>query len=468
MFEATTVAALAELIEDEAQQQKRALLPPLVKVDREGPLPLSFAQERLWFLNQLEPESAFYNIPIALRLRGPLNIAALEGTLNELIRRHEVLRTTFTPAGGKPEQFINAARPQPLTVIDLIDLKPEQREAALQNAIKEDARTPFDLVRGPLVRRRLLRVREAEHVVLLTMHHIVSDGWSMGVLVKEVAALYEAHQHGESSPLPELEIQYADFAVWQREWLQGEVLEDELSYWKQQLADAPEVLELPMDRPRPRLESFSGAYQSLVLSVDIARRLTEVSQQQGTTLFMTLLAAFQALLYRYTSQTDIVIGTPVANRNRVEIEPLIGFFVNTLVLRTQLNGESSFRELLRQKRETVLGAQAHQELPFERLVQELAPERSLSHAPLFQVMLMLDNMPARQLKLPELQLQAIGADSATAKFDLNLAFTTNRETGELVGVIKYNTALFDTAAWNEWRNTSVCCCQPQWKILSNR
>ena len=444
MFEAGTVAALAELIEDETQQHRHALLPPLISVDREGSLPLSFAQERLWFLNQLEPQSAFYNIPIALRLRGPLNIAALESTLNEMMRRHEVLRTTFTDAGGKPEQLISAARPRPLRVIDLIGLKPQQREAAVQNAIKEDARTPFDLVLGPLVRQQLLRVDEAEHVVLLTMHHIVSDGWSMGVLVNEVAGLYETYRRGKSSPLPELEIQYADFAVWQREWLQGEVLEDELTYWKQQLADAPEVLELPTDRLRPRLESFRGAYQSLVLNEDVARRLTQVGQQHGTTLFMTLLAAFQTVLYRYTGQTNILVGTPVANRNRLEIEPLIGFFVNTLVLRAQLNGEASFRELLKQTREVVLGAQAHQELPFERLVQELAPERSLSHAPLFQVMLTLDNTPPRRLELPALELQAIGADNATAKFDLNLSLSTNRESGELNGVLKYNTALFDS------------------------
>ena len=411
------------------------------RVPRGQQLPLSFAQERLWFLNQFEPESAFYNLPLALRLRGPLNLAALESTLNELIRRHEVLRTTFKPVNGKPEQFIGPAQPRRLPVTDLVGLTAAQREAAVQKAIKEDARRPFDLELGPLVRQQVLRVGEAEHVMLLTMHHIVTDNWSMGVMVKEVVALYSAYQGGESSPMPELEIQYADFAAWQREWLQGAVLEEELSYWKQQLAQAPEVLELPTDRPRPRVESFHGAYQSLRWDEETARRLTALNQQQGTTLFMTLLAAFKTLLYRYTGKSDLLVGTPVANRNRMEIEPLIGFFVNTLVLRTKLNGNGSFGELLQQVRETVLGAQGHQKLPFERLVQELAPERSLSHAPLFQVILALNNPSVEKLELPQLELQAVGGgDRATAKFDMTVVLSS-RERG-IGGTIIYNRDLF--------------------------
>ncbi len=439
LFEAGTVAALAELIEKEAQHEL-ALLPPLVSVDRAGSLPLSFAQERLWFLDQFEPESAYYNLPLALRLRGPLNLAALESTLNEVSRRHEVLRTTFKRVNGKPEQVIGAVQAQPLPVTDLVGLTAEQREAAVQKVIKEDARTPFDLGRGPLVRQQLLRVGEAEHVVLLTMHHIVTDGWSMGVMVKEVVSLYTAYQGGASSPLPELEIQYADFAVWQRDYLQGEVLENELSYWKQQLAAAPEVLELPTDRPRPRVETFRGAYQSLRWDEETAQRLTALNQQAGTTLFMTLLAAFKTVLYRYTGKNDLLVGTPVANRDREEIEPLIGFFSNTLVLRTKLNGNGSFAELLQQVREVVLGAQGHQKLPFERLVQELAPERSLSHAPLFQVILALNNPTVGKLELPQLELQAVLGDSATAKFDLTVVLSS-RERG-ISGLIIYNRDLF--------------------------
>src|ERR1043165_1122839 len=404
--------------------------------------PLSFAQERLWFLNQFEPESAFYNISLPLRLRGPLNLMALESTLNELIRRHEVLRTTFQRVDGKPEQLISAAQPRRLPVTDLTDLTAEQREAVVQDAIKQDARRPFDLGQGPLVRQHVLRIGEADHLVLLTMHHIVTDNWSMGVMVKEVVALYTAYHAGESSPLPELEIQYADFAAWQREWLQGSVLENELNYWKQQLAGAPEVLELPTDRPRPRLESFHGAYQSLNFSESTSRKLTELNQQQGTTMFMTLRAVFKTLLYRYSGQRDLLVGTPVANRNRVEIEPLMGFFVNTLVLRTRVDGDWSFRELLQQVRETMLGAQGHQELPFERLVQGLAPGASLGLSPLFLVMMTLDNSPERKLELPQLELQSQGGHNATAKFDLLLALSTKRNA--LKGVIEYNADLFDS------------------------
>jgi amino acid adenylation domain-containing protein len=439
LFEAGTVAALAQSVEAESRR-KRAALPPLVRVPRHGTLPLSFAQERLWFLSQFEPNSAFYNIPIALRLRGPLNIAALESTLSETIRRHEALRTTFTKPGGKPEQLIGPARPVRLPVIDLLGIDAEQREAVVRKVTTEDARRPFDLALGPLVRQRLVRVGKAEHVALLAMHHIVSDGWSLGVLVREIGSLYEAYLKGEPSALPELAIQYADFAVWQRTWLQGAVLEAELHYWRQQLAQAPEVLELPTDRGRPRVEGFRGGLQRLGLSAELSRKLRELSQQQGATLFMTLLAAFKTLLYRYSGQTDLLVGTPVANRNRMGVEPLIGFFVNTLVLRTGLSGEVSFRELMGRVREVVLEAQEHQELPFERLVQELAPERSLSHAPLFQVMMVLDNTQGRKLELPPLELQPVAGNSATTKFDLTLALATG-EFG-MGGQIEYNRDLF--------------------------
>ena len=384
---------LSRLVRDKAHSssQAREVASPIARAVRAGQLPLSFAQERLWFIDQLEPDTAAYNIPHAVRLTGSLQVTALEQSVNELVRRHEVLRTSFVDAAGQPAQQIAPQLVVELPLVDLRSLPESERRVTAERLMREQARRPFDLRHAPLLRVCLLQLSEQQHQFLFTMHHIASDGWSTGVLVREVGTLYPAYVSGGPSPLAELAIQYADFALWQRERLQGEVLDAELSYWRQQLADAPEVLDLPADHARPRLESFRGAAQSFVLSESVSRGLRELSQQSGTTLFMTLLAAFKTLLYRYTGQTDIVVGTPVANRNRVEIEPLIGFFVNTLVLRTQLNGDLSFRELLQQEKEVVLGAQAHQELPFERLVQELAPERSLSHAPLFQVMLVLDN-----------------------------------------------------------------------------
>jgi amino acid adenylation domain-containing protein len=421
-----------------AQPQARVITSPITRALRASRSLLSFAQERLWFVDQLEPDTAAYNICGGVQLTGRLQVAALAQSLVELVRRHEILRTSFVQFDGEPAQQITTEAKLELPLVDLRGVPERQAERLL----REEARRPFQLQQGQLLRVKLLRIGEEQYQLLFTMHHIVSDGWSMGVLVREVGALYEAYVHGEPSPLPELEIQYADFAAWQREWLTGTVLEDELSYWKQQLAHAPAVLELPADRPRPRLESFRGGQQALELSENLSRSLRELSQAQGATLFMTLLAAFKTLLYRYSGQTDLLVGTPVANRNRVELEPLIGFFVNTLVLRTRVTGEISFRELLGRVRETVVAAQSHQELPFERLVQELAPERSLSHAPLFQVMMVLDNTPARRLELPQLELQAVGGNSATAKFDLTLALNTNSQ-GELSGVIEYNTDLFE-------------------------
>src|ERR1043165_1278192 len=398
---------LSRLVRDKGHRtrQARETASPIARAVRAEQLPLSFAQERLWFIDQLEPGSAGYNIPHAVRLTGSLQVAALELSVNELVRRHEVLRTSYVDSAGEPSQQIAPELRVELPLVDLRSLSESERRVTAERLMREQARRPFDLRRAPLLHVRLVQLSESEHEFLFAMHHIVSDGWSTAVLVREVGSLYPAYVSGESSPLAELAIQYADFAVWQRERLQGETLDAELSYWRQQLADAPEVLDLPADHARPRLESFHGAVQSFVLSEPVSRGLRELSVQSNTTLFVTLLAAFKTLLYRYTGQTDIVVGTPVANRNRVEIEPLIGFFVNTLVLRTKLNSESSFRELLQQVREVVLGAQAHQQLPFERLVQELAPERSLSHAPLFPVMLVLDTMPAQHLESPALRLQ---------------------------------------------------------------
>ncbi|HEY2917454.1 MAG TPA: condensation domain-containing protein, partial [Candidatus Binatia bacterium] len=293
---------------------------------------LSFAQQRLWFLDQYEPGSAVYNIPGALRLVGNLNVGALEQSLKEIIARHESLRTTFSMVEGEPVQIIVPLVNHSLVVIDLRERPESEREEEARRVAGEEALRPFDLVRGPLFRATLIRLTQDDHIVVLTLHHIVSDGWSMGVFRRELSVLYEAFSNGKSSPLSELPIQYADFAVWQREWLQGEVLESQLSYWKKQLEGAPGVLNLPTDRGRPAVQSFRGARQSLLLSKDLTQGLKGLSRKHGVTLFMTLLAAFQTLLYRYTGQEDIVVGSPIANRNRTEIEGLIGFFVNTLVL----------------------------------------------------------------------------------------------------------------------------------------
>jgi amino acid adenylation domain-containing protein len=399
-------------------------------------LPLSFAQQRLWFLEQLEPGSAFYNMPAALRMTGTLNLPALEQTLNALIQRHESLRTTFTIKNDQPIQIIHPTLTIPISVVELHTTD----ETEVRRHLKQEAQQPFDLENGPLLRCTLLKLSETEQILLFTTHHIISDGWSLEVLVREVAALYESFCQGQPSPLPALPIQYADFALWQRQWLQGEVLETQLSYWKQQLAGEV-VLELPADRTRPAVSSFQGERQSFTLSAGLTESLKTLSRQAETTLFMTLLAAFKALLYRYTSQSDLRVGTPVANRNRTEIEGLIGFFVNTLVLRTEVVGELSFLELLAQVRDVTLAAQDHQDIPFERLVEALQPERSTNHTPLFQVMFALQNAAQTPLALPGLTLTPLLIDSETAKFDLSLSVEEIND--QLVCEFEYRTDLFD-------------------------
>jgi len=340
--------------------------------------PTSFAQQRLWFFDELERASSVYNIPSAFRLTGPLNVAALEQSLNEIVRRHETLRTTFAVEDGQPMQVIAPALAVTLGVVNLRELGKIEREAEARRLAAEEAQRPFDLAHGLLVRLSLLRLDEEDHVLLLTMHHVVSDGWSMEVFFRELSVLYEAFSARKPSPLPELPIQYADFAVWQREWLRGEVLQAQLFYWRKQLDGAPAVINLPSDRHRPALQSYRGERQSFELSKELTHGLKALSRKEDVTLFMALLAGFQTLLHRYTGQDDIAVGSPIANRNRAEIEGLIGFFVNTLVLRTDLSGNPSFQELLRRIREVALAAYAHQDLPFEKLVEELQPKRDLS------------------------------------------------------------------------------------------
>jgi len=443
LFEEPTVASLAESIDVARRAGQSLQVPAIQPVPRDGELPLSFAQQRLWFIDQLAPGNPAYNFPAAVQLRGPLNVAALQHSLNELVQRHEVLRTTFATADGRPVQVIAPALTVTLPVVNLRELCAPERKIEVLRLVTAEATRPFNLADGPLVRATVLQLDETEYVGLLTMHHIVSDGWSIGILIRELAVLYEAFSGGRSSPLTELPIQYADFACWQRQWLQGEVLEKQLSYWKRQLGGAPPLLELLRDHPRPVVQTFRGAHESLLLAEAVGAGLKALSREVGATLFMTLLAAFTVLLQRYTRQDDIVIGTPIANRNRREIEGLIGFFVNTLVLRTDLSDDPSFREVVRRVREVCLGAYAHQDLPFEKLVEELHVERDLSRNPLFQVMFVLQNASPRAVELPGLTLNPVDGTSETAHFDLTLQIV-DAEQG-LTATLVYNADLFEAA-----------------------
>ena len=409
-------------------------------VSRGGDLPLSFAQQRLWFLDQLAPENPFYNIAAAVRLAGRLDLSALELSLNEVVKRHEALRTTFPAIGGRAVQRIAPVLKLKMSVEDLRGLpEAEQQEQSIKLTYNI-ARQPFDLAQGPLLRATVVQLAEEENVMVLAMHHIVSDGWSMGVLIGEMAALYERFSRREPPHLDELPIQYADFAHWQRQYLSGDVLESQLSYWKRQLAGLSE-LALPTDRPRPPVETYRGKRYSFALSRELTDAIKAFSQREGVTLFMTLLTAFKILLYRYTGQEDIAVGTAIANRNRAEIESLIGFFVNTLVMRTDLSGEPGFRELLGRVREVAFGAYAHQDVPFERLVEELQPDRDINSNPLFQVMFVLQNAPMPALKVSGLTLDATKIDNGTSKFDVVFELTDRPEGLECS--FEYNTDIFD-------------------------
>ncbi len=401
--------------------------------------PATFAQQRLWFLEQLQPGSASYLIPWSLRIQGQLNAEALGRSLNEIVRRHEILRTTFSWKDGAPMQVVTSELALAMPVVDLSTKK--QREQEAQRLALEEARKPLDLERGPLVRAQLLRLGAEDHILLLTMHHIMFDGWSRRILVRELAALYEAFGAGKPSPLPELKLQYADYAVWQRKQFQGAKLEKELSYWRQQLAGAPASLDLPTDHPRPAMQSFSGAKHPFSFSKEFNDKLQAFSRERGVTAFMTLLAGFQILLSRYSNQDDVVVGTPIANRNRAEIEEMIGFFTNTLVLRTRFSENVTFAEILAQVKETALGAYSHQDVPFEKLVEELQPERNLGQNPLFQVMFSYQNTPRRAFELGGLKVSLMDVGEAASKFDLSLFLS---ETPEGVGGrVEYNTDLFE-------------------------
>ncbi|HEX4963095.1 MAG TPA: non-ribosomal peptide synthase/polyketide synthase, partial [Thermoanaerobaculia bacterium] len=444
LFEKPTVAALATEIGALKGRVMGFHVPPLRPVPREGDLPLSFAQERLWFLDQLQPGSAAYNVPAAVRLEGRLDVSALRAALWEIVRRHESLRTSFAVQSGRPVQRITPAVDLEIPVVDLGSLEPGSRETEARALAAAEALRPFDLRETPLLRAVLIRLTGEEHGLFLSLHHIASDGWSTGVLVRELVILYRAFSQGEPSPLPELPVQYADFAVWQRGWLQGEVLEAQLAYWRELLSGAP-VLQLATDRPRTALQSYRGADSPFLLAEAAGVAVRALARERGATAYMVLLAGFDALLQRYTGQDDLVVGSVIANRTHSELEGLIGFFVNTLALRGDLSGEPSFRDLLVRTRESALGAYAHQDLPFEKLVAELQPERDLSRSPLFQVLFQLHNAPldAEPIELPGLELQPMGAGGQTARFDLVLnAFERG---SSFNGVLKYNTDLFEKA-----------------------
>ena len=445
LFETPTVRGLSRKVEEARRAGVAEQVRGIRRVSREEhSYPLSFAQRRLWLLHQLQFDDAAYNVPMAVRLTGRLDIAAFERTLTEIVRRHEVLRTTFTEVDGQPVQVINPAAGVALPVTDLSQLEDDECEAELSRMVTAEARRPFDLTGGPLLRAKLLRLGRREHVALVTMHHIVIDAWSLGLLIREVAALYSAYAKGIASPLPELSIQYADYAVWQQQWLQGETLATQLNYWKKQLAGAPAALDLPTDRPRPAVQTQRGAREQFWLSADLTRALNELSQREGMTLFILLLAAWQVLLSRYTNQKDIVVGSDIANRNHRETENLVGFFSNMLVLRTDLSGNPSFNDLLQRVREVCLNAYAHQNAPFERLVEELQPKRDLSRSPIFQVMFILQNAPTSALELSGVTLNSLEVDNKTAKYDLGLLMREEAG-GQLGGVLEYNTDLFDTS-----------------------
>jgi alpha-ketoglutarate-dependent taurine dioxygenase len=442
-FETPTIESLAAYIETAKLNEQGLSARRLEVVPRGGELPLSFAQERMWFLDQMEPGNPSYNVPGALRLTGKLNHKALEQSLNSILNRHEALRTRFFTINGRPSQEIAAVSHISVQVVDLSELAEEKREHIVRRLATDEVRRPFDLSLTPLLRMRLLRLAEHEHVGLLTMHHIISDAWSLGLLIEELATLYEAFVKGEPATLPELAVQYSDYASWQRSTLKGETLEAHLAYWKRQLGGRLPVMELPTDRPRPEIISPRGTNRSYVLSSKLSEEIKALSRHEDATLFMTLLAAFQILLSRYTKREDVIVGSAVANRSHRETEQLIGFFVNTLVLRTDLSGDRTFRELLAHVRETTLNAYSHQDLPFEKLVEELRPERGLNQTPLFQIAFGLQNAPLPVIQLQDLTLDPVEFDLGVVKFDLTVWMTEQPD--GLWATWCYRTDLFDEA-----------------------
>ena len=428
----------------EGLQAKRNKLAVLLKAKLSQPkvCPLSFAQQQLWFIHEMAPDSSAYNLPYAVRLMGQLDVDAVRRSINEIVRRHEILRTTFHSGHDKVHQVIAASGKANMQFVDLTTLTKDKQEEAARQLIEKAAIRSYNLSSECLMRVFLLKFAGNDHMLLVTMHHIVGDGWSVSIMMQEFCALYDAYRLGQSSPLKDLPIQYADYTMWQREWLTERVLQQHLEYWRNQLAGAS-VLEIPTDYPRSSSSRHRAGRIQVSLPLELTERINELCRREGATLFMTMLAGFQLLLNKYTEQTDIAVGSVIANRNRSEVEGLIGFFVNTLVLRTNASGNPTFRELLARVREMTLGAYAHQDLPFEKLVEHLQPERSVAHVPLFQAMFVVQNGPQRDLELQDIRAQHIQTEVGEAKFELTLSL--HQSADEVKGELEYAADLFEAA-----------------------
>jgi len=403
-----------------------------------SPLPQSFSQQRLWILDRLVPGSAFYNLPSAVRLKGRLDVGVLERSLNEVIRRHESLRTVFSMVDEEPVQVILPGLKLSVPLVDLGNLSPGEKEPEVLRRLREEAQTPFDIRRGPLLRVILLGLGAQEHVLLYNMHHIISDSWSMELFIKELSILYAAFSRGGSASLPQPGLQYGDYAVWQRQRLKGETMEKQLSYWRELLSGDLPILEMPTDRQRPAVSTYLGGIRSFSIPESLTARLLEFNRKENCSLFMSLLGVFNVLLCRYSGQEDILVGSPIANRNRAELEDVIGFFANTLVYRTNLSGNPTFRRLLARVRDMTTRAYDNQDIPFEKLVEELQPERYMSHNPLFQAMLALQNVPRQTPDVGSLEIQHLPIHSGTSKFDLWLSVTQLQETLTLTFEYSYD------------------------------
>ncbi len=441
LFEDATIENLVLQIEVHRAQGPADEVPAIVSVDRSQDLALSFSQQRLWFLDQLQPGGSFYNIPTALKLKGRLNLEALKNSINLLVSRHEVFRTTFADEGGKPVQIIADNLELELNLEDLSALKSDEAEKEIRKIAQSEAAFAFNLATGPLIRVRMLKVSDEEHVIIFTLHHIISDGWSMGIMISEIAVSYAAFCTNENPQLPALPVQYADYAAWQRAWLQGDVLEKQLNYWKDKIGIDPPVLELPIDHPRPAVQTFSGNSVTHEIPAELAQKIKQLCAREGVTPFMTLLAVFQSLLHRYSGQDDIIVGSAIANRRHSETEKLIGFFVNNLILKSAFTDDPEFGELLRQVRETTLEAYAHQDVPFEQLVDALVKKRDMSHSAIFQVMFVFQNLPQAGIDLPDLRMESLNEETTSAKFDLSV--TMGETADSMVMAFEYNTDLFE-------------------------
>jgi acyl carrier protein len=439
LFETPTVAGIAARIDQTSTQQ----LSPISPAPEDAELPLSFAQQRFWFLDQLNAGNAAFNIPAAVLLNGTLDQKALAQSFNEIVKRHEALRTTFRMVADGVIQVVNSARPLSVSLVDLTALTEDARRTEAQRVSAAESVQSFDLANGPLLSVMLLRLTESQHLLTLTIHHIAFDGWSLGVLLTDFAHYYTEFVTGKRQELPALPIQYGDYAYWQRQTLRGELWDEHLRYWSRQLEHAPTMLDLPTDRPRAAVQSFLGARKSFALSNSLTEALKSLSRRESATLFMTVFAAFASILNRFTGQEDLVVGADIANRTRLETEPVIGCFLNHVVLRADLTGHPTFRELLRRVRQVILDGYAHQDFPFDALVHALQPERTINTTPLFQVLLVFLNVPFNSIDLPGLTLTAQEVDTGLAKFDLTL-FMGMGPSG-LEGSLEYNSDLFDEA-----------------------